>query len=148
MAKPLSAAVPSSSVARLLEAGAASAATSTPPRLIPARAAPRPEVAAEPAASAPIKREFVLTPAADEALRQAVIVYQRAVGGSVTNSHFLRAVLQVVAHAMPEIERQAGELGPMKRPSNARADEARREQFERRLADTLCRAFRAAPFME
>src|SRR6266511_3038865 len=113
MAKPLSAAVPSSSVARLLDAGAASAATSTP-RLIPARAALRPEVVAEPASSAPIKREFVLTPAADEALRQAVIVYQRAVGGSVTNSHFLRAVLQVVAHAMPEIERHAGELGPMK----------------------------------
>jgi hypothetical protein len=145
MAKPLTITVPSSSVARLLDPGAASAAISPAgPRLVP----PRPEAWVEPEAAPPIKREFVFSPAADETLRQVVSVYQRSVGGSVTHSHLLRALFQVVAHAMPEIERHAGELGPLRRPSNARGDEAKRQQFERRLADTLCRAFRTAPLME
>ncbi len=145
MAKPLGATVPTSSVARLLEPGAASAAIAPlGPRLVP----PRSELRTETGTAPPIKREFVLSPAADEALRQLVSVYQRSVGGSITHSHLLRALFQVVGHALPEIERQAGDLGPLKRPSNAREDEVKRQEFERRLADSLCRAFRAAPLME
>jgi hypothetical protein len=142
MPKPLGSPVPSSAVARLLEPGSASAALAPAgPRLVPPRSAAMTESRALP----PIKREFVFSPAADEALRELLALYQRAIGGSVTHSHLLRALFQVVAHALPEIERQAALLGPLRRPSNARGDELRRQEFERQLAHSLCRAFRAAP---
>jgi hypothetical protein len=141
MAKPLMRPQPSSAVARLLEPGIGRAALGEAvpdaPRVIPARApAPTGE-------TPDIKREFILTRVADDTLREAVRLLSRATGTDVTNSHFLRALLEVVAQAMPELEQGATGLGRLRRPSNARGNEAARESYERRLAEALRAGLRA-----
>lgn len=94
-----------------------------------------------------IKREFILTRGADETLDDVVRLLSRATGTSVSNSHLLRAVLKLVAHAMPQIERAASHLGPMKRPGNARGNEAERNAYEDRLAEVIAAGLRSCrPF--
>ena len=141
MAKPLTSAVPSSAVARLLEPGVARAALVEAPG-----GAPKPP---EPTGETPdIKREFILTQTADDALGHLTALYSKATSTNVTNSHFLRAVLKVLAHAMPEVEKQAWQTGKLRRPSNARGNEAEREEYERRLAVSLLAGLRACRPLE
>lgn len=90
-----------------------------------------------------IKREFILTRAADDTLQDAVRLLSRATGANLTNSHFLRVVLKTVQLAMPELEREAAKLGKLKRPSNARGNEAEREEYEGRLAEVVHSAIRS-----
>lgn len=90
-----------------------------------------------------IKREFILTRAADDTLQDAVRLLSRATGANLTNSHFLRVVLKTVQLAMPVLEREAAKLGKLKRPSNARGNEAEREEYEERLAEVVHSAFRS-----
>src|SRR5262249_7598942 len=136
MPKPLTCAVPSSAVARLLEPGVARAALVEAPG--PTSKAP------EPTGETPdIKREFILTQTADDALGHLTSLYSKATGTHVTNSHFLRALLKALAHAMPEVERQAWQIGKLRRPSNARGKEADRDEYERRLAASLLAGMRA-----
>ena len=92
-----------------------------------------------------IKREFMLTPLADDSLHNAVRVLSRATGASLSNSHFLRVVLKIVEHAMPEIEREASRLGKLKRPSNARENQPEREEFEQKIAEALATALHSCP---
>lgn len=54
----------------------------------------------------------------------------------------------VLSHALPDLEREAVRLGPMRRPSNARGAEAERDDFERRLAARLHGGLRACPPMD
>jgi hypothetical protein len=136
MAKPLTSAVPSSAVARLLEPGVARAA------LVEAKGGTT--KVQEPTGETPdIKREFILTQTADDALGHLTSLYSKATGTHVTNSHFLRAVLTALSHAMPEVERQAWQIGKLRRPSNARGKEAERDEYERRLAASLLAGMRA-----
>jgi hypothetical protein len=90
-----------------------------------------------------IKREFILTRVADDTLQDAVRLLSRATGANLTNSHFLRAVLKTVQLAMPALEREAAKLGKLKRPSNARGNEAEREEYEERLAEAVHSAIRS-----
>lgn len=90
-----------------------------------------------------IKREFILTRAADDTLQDAVRLLSRATGANLTNSHFLRAVLKTVQLAMSELEHEAAKLGKLKRPSNARGNEAEREEYEERLAEVVHSAIRS-----
>jgi hypothetical protein len=92
-----------------------------------------------------IKREFMLTPLADESLHDAVRVLSRATGTSLSNSHFLRVVLKVIEHAMPQIQSEALRLGKLKRPSNARENQAQREEYEQKMAEALGAALRSCP---
>jgi hypothetical protein len=92
-----------------------------------------------------IKREFMLTRLADEGLDEAIRVLSRATGTTLSNSHFLRAMLKVVANAMPEIEREASALGKLKRPGNARENQAEREGYELKLARAIASALKSAP---
>ncbi len=92
-----------------------------------------------------IKREFVLTPTTEEALTRLVQIYRNATGTRLSNSHVMRAVLRGVAHGMPAIEREAGRLGPLKLPSNAKGREAERERFESILASSFIAAMRTLP---
>ena len=140
MAKPLTSAVPSSAVARLLEPGVARAAlVETQP------VAPR--VIEKTGETPEIKREFILTQTTDDALGHLTILYSKATGTNVTNSHLLRALLKALVHAMPELERQAWYIGKLRRPSNARGREAEREEYERRIAASLLAGLRAGlPF--
>jgi hypothetical protein len=136
MAKPLTSALPSSAVARLLEPGVARAALVEPP----ASAAKPPESTGE---TPDIKREFILTQSTDDALGHLTSLYSKATGTNVTNSHFLRALLKALMHAMPEVERQAWQIGKLRRPSNARGREAERDEYEKRIAASLLAGMRA-----
>jgi hypothetical protein len=92
-----------------------------------------------------IRRQFILTPSADLTLKHVVAVYSKAAGSELTNSHFLRVMLKAIAHAMPQLEQEAEHMGKLKRPKNDRANEAQREEFERKLASSLVTGMRAAP---
>jgi hypothetical protein len=95
-----------------------------------------------------ITRQFILTPTTDETLKRLITIYNRASGANLTNSHVLRAILKGVAHAMPELEREAARLRALKRPSNARGKEALREEFEQKLAAAFIAGMRAAAVYE
>src|SRR6516162_5590596 len=92
-----------------------------------------------------IKREFVLTPLADYILQDTVRLFSKAIGTDITNSHMLRVILKAVAHSMPVLEKEVLQIGKLKRPSNARASQLDREEFERKLAAVLVSAFRKSP---
>jgi hypothetical protein len=95
-----------------------------------------------------ITRQFILTETTDEILRQLVQLYSRAAGSQLTNSHILRAILKGIAHAMPEIEREAERLGRIKRPRNIRGKEHEREIFERKISSAFMAGMRAASLFE
>lgn len=87
----------------------------------------------------------MLTRLADEGLDEAIRLLSRATGTTLSNSHFLRAMLKVVANAMPEIEREASKLGKLKRPGNARENQAEREEYELKLARAIAASLKSAP---
>jgi hypothetical protein len=89
-----------------------------------------------------IKREFILTQSADDALHELMRVVSRSTSTNLTNSHLFRVLLKVVEHAMPEIEKEFSQVGKLKRPSNARGRESERDEFERMLASALVAALR------
>jgi hypothetical protein len=95
-----------------------------------------------------LKREFILTPSVDDTIQDLVRLFSKATGTSLTKSHFLRALFKAVAHAMPELEREASEIGKLERPSNARGNEAEREEYEQRLAEAVLSALRTCPPFE
>lgn len=99
---------------------------------------------AEPSTTPIIKREFMLTPGADDTLYQAVRTLSRATGTNLSNSHFLRVLLKVVAEAMPQIEKEAARLGKLKRPGNAPANQPEREEYEERIAAAVAAAIATA----
>jgi len=155
MPKPLARQQPSSSVARLLEPGIAAGA------LAPVRAdradQPIQGIGQENERSrgrgatgeiANITRQFIVTESTDEILKQLVQLYSRAAGSQLTNSHILRAILKGVAHAMPELEREAERLGRIKRPRNIRGKEHERKLFERRITAAFMAGMRAASMYE
>ena len=162
MPKPLNKPQPTSSVANLLEPGVAAAALAPTGTLSPTtpQNGPLPNqgriVGSDQAVTAGvptgefanITRQFILTPSTDEILKRLIVVYNRASGANLTNSHLLRAILKAVAHAMPELEREATRLRALKRPSNARGKEALREDFEQKLAAAFVAGMRAAAVYE
>ncbi|MBX6313676.1 MAG: hypothetical protein IRY99_12270 [Isosphaeraceae bacterium] len=104
------------------------------------------EVAARPESGTTpsIKREFMLTPSADDTLFRAVRILSRATGTNLSNSHFLRVMLKVIAEAIPQIEKEASLLGKLKRPGNSAANQPEREDYEQRLAGAVAAAIAAA----
>jgi hypothetical protein len=162
MPKPLTKPQPTSSVAKLLEPGVAAAALApvgapshttqtngSVPALGQADAGNLMVVTGVPTGEiANITRQFILTPTTDETLKRLITIYNRASGANLTNSHVLRAILKGVAHAMPELEREAARLRALKRPSNARGKEALREEFEQKLAAAFIAGMRAAAVYE
>ncbi len=151
MAKALDNKPPTSSVARLFDQGAVARALSPANSCRKALDATELQPVAHdsrPPQPAVIKREFVLTPTAEEALTRLVQVYRKATGTRLSNSHVMRAVLRGVAHGMPTIEREADRLGPLKLPSNAKGREAERERFENTLASSFIAAMRTLPAFE
>lgn len=148
MAKALSNKPPTSSVARLLDQSAVARALSpmASPEQVPGPPQHQPvALDGRTPESAVIKREFVLTPAAEEALTRLVQIYRNASGTRLSNSHVIRAVLRGVAHGLPALEREASRMGPLKLPSNAKGREGARERFENTLASSFIAAMRTLP---
>lgn len=160
MAKPLHLTPPTSSVSRLLDASAAMRATAPAPASggagTPVSGAPTVPMSVEATGPARdfssevvyLKREFVVTLEADEAITRLVEAYRRATRTRMTASHVLRSVALAVERAMPTLEREAQRLGPMRLPSNARSRRAERERFERAIAAAFTAGMRAAAAME
>jgi hypothetical protein len=152
MPKPLLRPQPTSSVANIIEENVARAALA---RVAPAHRVvddthhedhATPAVDTELLTETPtIRRQFILTPSTDLTLKQVVAVYSKAAGSELTNSHFLRAMLKAIEHAMPQLEQEAEHMGKLKRPKNDRANEAHREEFERKLASSIVTGMRVAP---
>jgi hypothetical protein len=92
-----------------------------------------------------IRRQFILTPSADLTLKHMVALYSKATGSELTNSHVLRALLKAIEHAMPQLEYEAEQMGKLKRPKNDRANEAHRDEFERKLASCIVAGMHDAP---
>jgi hypothetical protein len=92
-----------------------------------------------------IMRQFILTQSADDTLHEAIRLLSRATGTSPTNSHFLRALLKIVANAIPEIEREAEEIGKLKLPKNARENQQERDEYEQKLAEAIASAVCTCP---
>ena len=105
---------------------------------------PRPKPSVAPI----VKREFMLTSAADDTLFEGVRVLSKATGTNLSNSHFLRVLLKVIAEAMPQIEQAASELGELKRPGNASENQQEREEYEYRLAGAVAAGIAAAELGE
>ena len=89
-----------------------------------------------------IRRQFILTSSADFTLKQLIGIYERSTGSGLTNSHMLRSILKAIDLAMPQIEESAENLGKLKRPKNDPANEAQREEFERKIAESFIMAMR------
>jgi hypothetical protein len=149
MPKPLTTKPPTSSVTRLLDLSSAARAVapaSEPPAQHQGAAAtplePRPPAATLPDDHPCVKRELVLTPAADQAFTRLVDSYRRGTGTKLTASHVARAVLAAIGHAMPELEDEAAAIGIQKLPSNARASAPERARFEAMLADAFLQGLR------
>jgi hypothetical protein len=148
MAKPLRHPTPSSSVARLFDRGAAERAIAKP-EATEEKPSTREEVVALPRLAAGeranIKREFVLSQSTEETFSDLVSLYQRATRTRLTASHVARAMLKGVAHCMDSLEREAGHIGRLKLPSNAKGRENERERFEEHIAMAFVAGIRAAP---
>jgi len=155
MPRPLRENPPSSAVARLLDAEAASRALSV-------AALPRPESQIARSSGADhrhpeivvqdanmlVKREFVLTSATDESLCQLVDLLRRTTGARMSASHVLRALILGLSHARPSLESEIRRLGSLRLPSNAPDKLSDRAQFERRIAAALVAGMRAAASLD
>ena len=153
MPKPLLRPQPTSSVANILDESVARAALA---RVTSARRVEETEQAAhttsvvadEALTETPtIRRQFILTPSADLTLKHIVALYSKATGSELTNSHVLRALLKAIEHAMPQLEHEAEQMDKLKRPKNDRANEAHRDEFERKLASCIVAGMHEAPDM-
>lgn len=152
MPKPLTKKQPTSSVANMLEPGIGAAAITKPPEqvepILPTpitNQLPPPLISTKPMGEAAnVLRQFSLTPSTDRTLKRLVTIYSAATNLDLKASEVLRAVLVALEHAVPELEREAGQIGPLKRPKHERGNEALRDQLERRIARAIIAGTRAA----
>ena len=93
-------------------------------------------------------RQFRLTPSADDTLQAITDAYGRATGLQLTRSEFLRATLRALRHALPMHEREARQIGPLRRPKNEARLFHKRDELERAIARAFVAAMRAAPAMD
>lgn len=153
MPKPLTKPQPSSSIANFLDVEAAKAALApvheleetkfkekSQNALVDRLADAKQDINGFPVETPHIRRQFILTNSADFTLKQLIGIYERATGSGLTNSHMLRAILKALENAMPQIEESAEQLGRLKRPKNDPANEAQREEFERKIATSILMA--------
>jgi hypothetical protein len=59
---------------------------------------------------------------ADRTLKRLVSIYSTATNLDLKASEVLSAVLVALEHAMPELERAAGQIGTLKRPKHERGE--------------------------
>lgn len=150
MARTLRDPLPSSAVARLLDRDAAARAiqsnhdhgltkgmlADTPP----SRSAKPMSASGTPA----IKREFVLTAAADETFSRLLFLFRKATGTRMSGSHIFRMMMIAVEHSMTSLERETRTLGAHRLPPNGSDHESQRHAFEERLAEAFVAGLRSA----
>lgn len=140
MARRLDRIAPTSSVGRLLDSAAAAGAFAAPQ---PRPVAPTERVQRRPVSSL-IKRELVLSRDADRQFQALIDACRQSTRTRLTASHVARALMRVVAGAMPSIVRSLEEQGPHRLPSNAPSFEPERVRFESHLAMAIARGLSAS----
>ncbi len=152
MAKALRESIPSSSVARLLDKSAATRALEPMESMgqVDADRQERdhPEPSCTPTPARQIKREFILSPEADDAFSRLLDIFRRSTQTRLSASYMLRALILAAGHALPTLEREARRLGRLRLPGNGPGTEALRESFERRLAAAFVAGMRATDSYE
>lgn len=139
---------PSSSVARLLDASAATRAIARPNEFQAETESGVPSSTSKADYAGPafppadmnarrIKREILLCPETEETLDELVRFLRLGTRSRVTTSHMVRALLRAVAPDLDAIRQRAAQLGPRRLPSNAPGSEAARRQFEQMIAGIL-----------
>ena len=123
------------------------AASSLPQR--PTASEPRAFPTREPTGEPPSAiRQIQLTPSTDATLERMLSAYSRATGLQLSRSEFLRAVLYALAPTVELHAREAGAIGPLKRPKNEAWLFHKRDELERAIARAFTAAMRAAPVMD
>jgi hypothetical protein len=97
---------------------------------------------------AEVARQFQLTASADAALKRVMRAYGESSGLDLNRSEFLRALIRVLEHSIPQHEFAARTIGPLRRPKNDPWLLHERDDLERRLARALHEALRSAPPLE
>lgn len=86
--------------------------------------------------------EVVLTPEMNDLVNNLHVILRDTTGASLNKSQLLRSLLRAVKLNLREIEREAGRIGPLKRPSNNPGFEEERELFEETCAQVFLRGMR------
>jgi len=94
--------------------------------------------------TAAIKREIVLSLSTDETFTRLIELYRRSTGTRLSGSHVARAMLRGVSHCFESLQREAGDIGRLKLPGNARGREGERDRFEDRIAEAFVNGIRSA----
>lgn len=148
MAKQLTRARPTSSVAGLLEssigrqvmgpvlANAARFPACTPIDLHRAEM-PHPGSLRPSAPALSISRQFNLTPGADKSLKRLLAACGEALGLELKQSELLRAILLALETRAGEISAQLHQIGGIRRVKNERANAHLQEEMERRIAEAI-----------
>jgi len=84
-----------------------------------------------------LKREFALSPEADDALDVLVRAFRRGTATRINNSQVMRPVLVVVAEVARSLEQILTAEQPWRMPSNGAGYEDERAVFEERLMCAL-----------
>ena len=155
MPKPLKKKAATSSVAAFLEPGVGAAAlvkvkdqVELPIPLTQQREI-IPEISSLPrGGAANLRRQFVLTPHADKALKQITALYSKATGIDLKSSEIIRAMLIAVYHAIPKLEREAEQIGTLKRTKNSKGNEDKRDALELKIAKAITDGMRVANELE
>jgi hypothetical protein len=95
-----------------------------------------------------VLRQFQLTPSADATLPRVKRAYSEGSGRDLSRSEFMRALIHVLEHTIPQQERAARSVEPLRRRKNDPWNLHKRAELERTLARAIQEAFRAAPPME
>lgn len=95
-----------------------------------------------------IKREFILTEAADDTFTRLLMLYRRATQTRMTASHLLRAMMISVSHCFASLEHAARKMSQERLPPNGPAFEVQRAAFERRVAEALVSGIRSAAALD
>lgn len=152
MAKALREGIPSSSVARLLDKSAAARALQPIEASEQAEANRSGQDHSEPSGALPparqIKREFILSPEADDAFSRLLDIFRRSTQTRLSASYMLRALILAAGHALPTLGREARRLGRLRLPGNGPGTEALRDSFERRLVTAFVAGMRATDSYE
>lgn len=163
MAEPLKREQPSSSVMTIFRKDAARAAVALPgshppvapptelisPERPPVHPEARPAAAMEPTGQpADVLRQFQLTASADAALKRVMRTYGEASGLDLNRSEFVRSLVRVLEHAIPQHELSARTIGALRRPKNDPWLLHKRDELEQRLARAIHSALRSAPLLE
>jgi hypothetical protein len=88
------------------------------------------------------EKRILFTRSESQAIDRLVVAVASRLNAQVKVSHVIRALVGLLLHAEAEIDRRAGETGPLVRPANGDAQGLQR--FEREIAKIIAAALRDA----